>query len=795
MRRYGAFLPLFALLPLAVPAPAPKSPVYIGAKACGACHAAAHLTWVKSKHATAFDSLYKPESWTIARLSGISAKPWESPICLGCHSTAFDSEKWERDGTFRPVDGLQCEGCHGPGSDYADAEIMRDARRAMAAGLRKPATEYCAGCHIEKNSHTKVLRPAAPFDRAAWWKRIAHSRQALPQPSSSAADRPVPVYRASAPPSTEPVYKNPLFLAFRPKSRELWIANEAAGTVTIVESATRAILAEMKSGGAPTAIAFSPNGGHAYVSNRLDDTVTVFDTATRRAIRKLPAGDEPHGILTDAAGQHLYVLNTASDDIAVYDTRSLERVKKLQAGRAPWALALSPDGTRLLASNLYSHMTGFLQPMRSEVTVIGTARSVVDDRIMVPDTNLMAGIAWHPSGEYAMATLNRTKNLVPMTRLMQGWTITNGLAMIGADGSVNQVLLDLPGLGFADATGIAFTPDGRYALVTSSGTDRLAVVDAARLRTLIDSATEEDRLRRLPNQLGLATEFVAKFLPTGRSPRGVVASPDGRFAYTANSLDDSVSVFDLKTLAPAGVIPLGGPAQISLTRRGERLFHSADITFRKQFSCHSCHPDGHVDQVAYDIEADGIGVSPVDNRTLRGISDTAPFKWEGTNPSLQRQCGARLSVFFTRVHPFDKEQLAAVDHYITTIARPPNRYRPQGADLTPAQRRGKVIFYRGMTNDGRVIPNEGRCGFCHMPPYYTNRLTFDVGTKSDNDRTGLFDVPHLNNIYDSAPYLHNGSARTLEEIWTVYNPYDKHGYTNDMTKDQLNDLIEYLKTL
>ena len=46
----------------------------------------------------------------------------------------------------------------------------------------------------------------------------------------------------------------------------------------------------------------------------------------------------------------------------------------------------------------------------------------------------------------------------------------------------------------------------------------------------------------------------------------------------------------------------------------------------------------------------------------------------------------------------------------------------------------------------------------------------------------------------TAPYLHDGSARTLEEIWTVYNPEDKHGRTNDLTKDELNDLIEYLRT-
>jgi len=136
-----------------------------------------------------------------------------------------------------------------------------------------------------------------------------------------------------------------------------------------------------------------------------------------------------------------------------------------------------------------------------------------------------------------------------------------------------------------------------------------------------------------------------------------------------------------------------------------------------------------------------------------------------------------------------------VDNYICTIPRPPNRYRPLGAQLTPAQRRGKIIFERTVSNDGREIPPNGRCVTCHFPPLYTDRVRHDVGTQERLDRTGNFDVPHLNNIYDSAPYLHNGMAPTLEEIWTVYNPYDRHGVTNDMTKDQLNDLIEYIKTL
>ena len=70
-----------------------------------------------------------------------------------------------------------------------------------------------------------------------------------------------------------------------------------------------------------------------------------------------------------------------------------------------------------------------------------------------------------------------------------------------------------------------------------------------------------------------------------------------------------------------------------------------------------------------------------------------------------------------------------------------------------------------------------------------------VQTLSKTDDSILFDNPHLNDIYASAPYLHDGRAATLEEIWTKYGKTEKHGVVNDLTKIQLNDLIEYLKSL
>jgi len=437
----------------------------------------------------------------------------------------------------------------------------------------------------------------------------------------------------------------------------------------------------------------------------------------------------------------------------------------------------------------------FRVPLVSEVTVIDAEAAVVVDRVEFHESNLIQGVSWEPGGRFAFVTLNRTKNLVPMTRILQGWTITNGLGILWRDGRTDQVLLDEPNLYFPDAADVAFAPDGRHALVTSSGSDRVAVVDVPKLVSLLEAATPRERERVFPNHLGKSTEFVVKQIPTRNSPRGILVTPDGATAYVVNALDDSLTVIDMARLEPTERIDLGGPEAITQVRWGERLFHSADIAFQRQFSCHSCHPDGHVDGITYDIEPDGIGLNPVDNRTLRGILDTAPFKWSGKNKNLPRQCGPRLAVFFTRIEPFGPQELAAVESYIRTIPRPPNRHRPFGADLTAAQRRGKRLFERATTNSGQTIPVRNRCVSCHFPPLFTDRTIRDVGTKMWLDTHGEFDVPHLTNIYDSAPYMHNGIAATLEEIWTRYNPYDTHGVTNDMTKDQLNDLIEYLKTL
>jgi Cytochrome c peroxidase len=105
------------------------------------------------------------------------------------------------------------------------------------------------------------------------------------------------------------------------------------------------------------------------------------------------------------------------------------------------------------------------------------------------------------------------------------------------------------------------------------------------------------------------------------------------------------------------------------------------------------------------------------------------------------------------------------------------------------------MFERTKDSYGNVIPENNRCITCHTPPYYTNLKMAYVKTLAVTDDSMLFDTPHLNNIYASPPYLHDGRAATLEEIWTKYGTEDRHGRINDMTKNQLNDLVDYLKSL
>jgi YVTN family beta-propeller protein len=433
----------------------------------------------------------------------------------------------------------------------------------------------------------------------------------------------------------------------------------------------------------------------------------------------------------------------------------------------------------------------------TEMTVTTTDNQRVSDRRMWKNAYIMENVRTTPSGDLIIATLVRPKNLIPAVQIERGWMMTEGIGIIERDhgGRMVQLLLDEPNAFYADPFGLAISPDGKRAYVSHGGVNKVTVIDLDQLRKFL-AETTDDELPVYANHLGISSRYVVGRIPTGANPKGMVLSPDGSRLYVAERLNDHIGVINTETMETIGSIGLEGPRRTTVARHGRQVLNNAKGTFQNQYACYTCHPDAHEDGLIYNMAGKDMGRNIVNVQTLRDIGDIPPYKWNGKNQSIYKQDGMRFSTVLTRTEAFSHDELDALVAYIITgIKNPPNlRFNPNG-ELTAAQERGKVIFYRTHDNFGNEIPEKDRCNTCHPPPFFTNLKFEDVGTLGEWDDTIKFDVPQLNNIYESGPFLHDGKAVTLEEIWTKYSHHDEHGVANDMMKDQLNDLVEYLKSL
>jgi hypothetical protein len=147
---------------------------YIGVAQCVICHRTdaqgrQEAIWRESLHARAFETLETDQSVAIAREMGITAAPHEAPECLVCHATGWDLPAERLGNRFNIEDGVQCETCHGAGSEYR-AIHGRDPEAGKARGLivGRGDADACIACHNEKSPTYKG------FDFERDMARIAH---------------------------------------------------------------------------------------------------------------------------------------------------------------------------------------------------------------------------------------------------------------------------------------------------------------------------------------------------------------------------------------------------------------------------------------------------------------------------------------------------------------------------------------------------------------------------------------------------------------------------------------------
>jgi hypothetical protein len=146
-----------------------QTPTYVGAAKCQICHRSEkqgqqYPIWEMSNHSKSFAALSSPQAAQNAQALGV-AKPAEDPKCLKCHAPLYEKTSELK------AEGVSCEVCHGPGSEYKVLSIMKDKNEAIKNGLKLYGSPdaikaFCLTCH--ENAHGKS------FDFAAAWDKIKH---------------------------------------------------------------------------------------------------------------------------------------------------------------------------------------------------------------------------------------------------------------------------------------------------------------------------------------------------------------------------------------------------------------------------------------------------------------------------------------------------------------------------------------------------------------------------------------------------------------------------------------------
>jgi len=157
--------------------------IYVGAKKCKSCHdkesrGGTYSKWTEMKHAKALESLKSDAAIAIGKERGI-AKPWESGDCLKCHETAYGEPAERKHKKFATDMGVQCESCHGPGSEHVTIrlEVAKDETQKVEEGVIRevekgeiflPDEMLCRNCHNEESPSFKE------FDFGERLEKIRH---------------------------------------------------------------------------------------------------------------------------------------------------------------------------------------------------------------------------------------------------------------------------------------------------------------------------------------------------------------------------------------------------------------------------------------------------------------------------------------------------------------------------------------------------------------------------------------------------------------------------------------------
>ena len=573
-----------------------------------------------------------------------------------------------------------------------------------------------------------------------------------------------PVQASATPePTSSPLFDGPVtasFVAVSPDGSIVAAINPDSDSVTLVDAVTLAVKAEVPVGDDPRTLCFTPDSKKIVVSNWGSASISVISLDRAAEVAQYSVGLLPYGIVTDGASA--FIAEFATGNVSVVNLKTGRRANRIPVDSFPAGLAMTADGTQLLVTHLFNGNVTGIDIRTSAVTGVAS---------MGTDINLNQFVAIGPLGE---------KAYLPQTRLNTGNTallfdstvfpVVNVLDLAEFKLLVRErITLDTADEPVNMPFSVAITPDGSVVFVANAGSDDVSVIDQA-----------TDR--------GIA------HITVGANPRGIAITPDGSRVFVNNVLDGTLSVIDTTLLTVSHTIDLTEIALSEVLLQGKKIFNSAGepvLTTDNWISCATCHFDGMMDTRTWLGFPDG----PRNTPSLLGVANTLPIHWSGDLDELQDveitireiQAGDGLVTGEANdslgpPHAGLSSQLDALASYLASLKVPVS---PESVD-------------QATLNLGKKTFKSLGCGDCHVPPIYTDRELHEVGTgdrsleKNSHGRGTSFDTPSLLGIWMSAPYFHDGSAPTLEEVLqagTVHSVFEQ------LSSAELAALIGYLKAL
>jgi len=585
----------------------------------------------------------------------------------------------------------------------------------------------------------------------------------------------------------QPEYLSPERCVVRTETGECYITLSSARKVAVFDPALIQLSKEIS-------LPFNPNGiildGHImYISggNEKGEVISI-DLRNDEIVGRIPAGHTPGDLSLAAEEEILFVTNRFTNDISVIDLKSYSEIKRIPVTREPYAIDISPDESVIAVTNFLSENASTTSHVAASISLID-----VNDLDLIRNIDLPNGstsprdICFTKDGEYIYVTHVLSRFRVPATQVTRGWINTSALSIIDVEKQeyLTTVLLDDINKGAANPCGITLSEDGSQLFVSISGTHELCTIDREAMHEKIEAArSAEDTgegfisFDEISGSLNFLDDTKKRIPLEGNSPRYICCS--GSKIIVPVYFSAGINIVETAGGTNTQFIALGKEPAMSEERLGKQHFHDASLCYQGWQSCSTCHTgNGRSDGLNWDLPADGFG-NPYNTKSLLTSYQTPPVNHTGNVPDLATcvRGGINGSIFVY----LPEEYAVALDAYLENLQPLKSPYLADGK-LNASALRGKEIFVKG------------NCNKCHSGEYYTDLKKYDVGTGMKHYHIDGLDTPTLLETWRNGPYLHDGRAKSLEEVLTIYNRDDKHGKTSGLSPAELADLAEYVNSL